>query len=242
MMMFRAFILLTASLYSLAAWGELSEYIEYECLPPVTIVDFDSHLADGTLEHAIPWSTIAGLQIDPMSRLVFRQRVAFEYIEGTLIAIEDGQLVEMVDAGALTGTPYTLKLLRHAPRRKPLPGTDFVRALISISERNGHVFLLQSHDFKVIDSLVFGSVLGPGTLVFTSEAGAVLLAAGRRQMAFCAERGRYKGRSSGPGWSPVEPPNPGIQNLSRSILQFVRSADIHVLLKCEELLGPLLRH
>jgi len=222
---------------------ENKAYTDFECLPPVSVVDFDKHLREGKLENAIPWQVLAGVKMDSTSRLAFNQGIGFEFVSGTLISVQDEDPMEHRAADALTGTKYTLNLLqqgrlqRHLLRSPQREG-PLISALEALNEEH-HLFRIQSEgNFEDLESRVYGKLIQPGTLIFTHESGGLILSPDRSQISVCVKMDQYESTEQYYEWLAIEPARFEGSALVDIAFHFTNDPAIAAILKCDELMLP----
>jgi hypothetical protein len=222
-----------------ASWGmpgfggpESMAFTDFECLPPITTTDFAKHLRAGNLEQAIPWQTLARMRIDPSTRLIFEQRVGFEFVSGSFILVESDKDMEKRKADALTGTKYTQNLSQKAPGR---PTPPFMQNLLALSEEH-HLYRIQERDFADLDSTVYSSLVQPGTLAFTHQTGAFILSPDRSQISVCMKVDQYEDKNERHDWLVLEPDKFDAASISKIAFHFTQDPRVTSVLRCDELL------
>lgn len=209
------------------------DYSYYECLPPVEAVNINGNLNTGTFENAIPWRILLSRKVNPDSRLIFEQRIGEELLSGKFVSLKGDKSFKEVGVTVLTTTPSALQLLKGPSRRRSMEFTPFIRNLMLLNEEY-HLFQVEKSVY--LENQAFGSLVAPGTVVFSNQFGAIVLSGNRRHLSVCVRMGEYRDTAARTAWLNLRKTEFEQEDLSKIVFDFVQSAKVIAVLRCEELL------
>lgn len=222
---------------SAIAEGE-STYVDYECLAPVRLEMFLSHLRTGTPANSVPWKELRERRPHPRSRLIFQQSSNDAALGGRFITEEAEKMTEVLHAVAATVTPSSLVLIRkylsHPAAGTGRKMTSLQVALTDLNERF-NLFLLEGIGEQKLDSQLFSPIIGRGTFVFTGELGAIVLSRKLDLLSVCVERDRYTDIEERYDWVPYSDGDFDGEKMVETVFEFLEDSRLQALFKCDEL-------